>query len=81
MIQTLLAILIGILVIAASSIGIQFYGKCDSLQEDAKMKRNRNFLIAMLIMAIVLIMVSGGMKGWSMKKARNARKYATMQGA
>ena len=80
MIKTLLAILIGILVIAASSIGIQFYNKCDSLQADAKMKRNKNFLIAMLVLAILLVLVSGVMKGLSMKTASNARKYAAMQG-
>tara|TARA_R110002074_G_scaffold105525_1_gene227943 strand:+ start:943 stop:1185 length:243 start_codon:yes stop_codon:yes gene_type:complete len=78
MIQTILSILIGVLVIAASSIGIQFYNKCESLHGEDKMKRNRNFLIAMLVLAILLIVASVGIKGMQMKKARAMKAYTAM---
>ena len=77
MLQLLLTILIGILVIAASSIGIQFYNKCNNLQSDKSMKRNRNFLIAILVLAILLIVASVGIKGMQMKKA-SAMKAAML---
>lgn len=47
------AILFAVMVIATSAIGIQFYNNCDSLHGDDKMKQNRNYLIAILVMAIL----------------------------
>ena len=47
------AILFAVMVIAASSIGIQFYDNCDGLKDNVKMKTNRNYLIAILVMAIL----------------------------
>jgi len=46
-------LLIGIFGIAATAIGIQYYNKCKTLQEDPAMKRNRNFLIAIMVMSIL----------------------------
>jgi hypothetical protein len=78
MLQLLLTILIGILVIAATSIGIQFYNKCESIHGEKAMKRNRNFLIAMLVLAILLIVASVGIKGMQMKKASAMKAYTAM---
>ena len=78
MLQLLLTILIGILVIAATSIGIQFYNKCESIHGEKAMKRNRNFLIAMLVLAILLIIASVGIKGMQMKKASAMKAYTAM---
>lgn len=47
------AILFAVMVIATSTIGIQFYNNCDSLHGDSKMKQNRNYLIAILVIAIL----------------------------
>jgi len=67
-------LLIGTFGIAASAIGIQYYNKCDKLHDDKAMKRNRNFLIAILVMSILAMlafMYFGFKKG---KKMSN--KYA-----
>ena len=47
------AILFAVMVIATSAIGIQFYNNCESLHDDKQMKQNRNYLIAILVMAIL----------------------------
>lgn len=52
-------ILIGTFGIAATAIGIQYYNKCDKLQDDKAMKRNRNFLIAIMVMSILAMLVFG----------------------
>ena len=60
-------ILIGIFGVAATAIGIQYYNKCDKLHDDAAMKRNRNFLIAIMVMSI-LAMVGLGYLGFKKGK-------------
>jgi hypothetical protein len=52
-------ILIGTFGIAATAIGIQYYNKCDKLKDDKAMTRNRNFLIAILVMSILAMLVFG----------------------
>jgi len=56
--QLCLGLFITTIAIAASSIGIQYYNKCQKLQEDSKMTRNRDFLIFLLAAALLGI---GGM--------------------
>lgn len=46
-------LLIGTFGIAATAIGIQYYNKCEKLQDDKAMKRNRNFLIFILVASIL----------------------------
>ena len=65
-------ILIGIFGIAATAIGIQYYNKCKPLHEDAAMKRNRNFLIAIMVMSILAMLVLGYLGFKKGKKISNA---------
>ena len=64
-------IIIGTFGIAATAIGIQYYNKCDKLQDDKAMTRNRNFLIAILVMSIVAMLVFGFFGFRKGKKAVN----------
>jgi xanthine/uracil permease len=80
MIVTLiLTVIIAILGIAMGSIGIQYYNKCPTLQDDSSMKRNRNFLIAMLVLMVILLVgaigtgVYGGGAMKTMKVTTRAR--------
>jgi hypothetical protein len=80
MIVTLiLTVIIAILGIAMGSIGIQYYNKCTGLQRDKAMKRNRNFLIAMLVLMVILLVgaigtgVYGGGAMKTMKVTTRAR--------
>jgi len=59
-------LLIGIFGVAASAIGIQYYNKCEKLHGEKGMKRNRNFLIFILvasILAMLFFMFFGFRKG------------------
>ena len=56
----MLTAIIAIMGIAMGSIGIQYYNKCPNLHDDKTMKRNRNFLIAMLVISIILLIASIG---------------------
>jgi hypothetical protein len=48
-------IILGIIGIASSSIGIQFYNKCsEKLNKSSLMKNNKIFLIVLLVVSIVL---------------------------
>lgn len=53
----ILGLIIGVLGIAAGAIGIQYYNKCDKLHDEKDMKRNRNFLIAFIILSILTIAI------------------------
>lgn len=67
---------IGVMGIAMGSIGIQYYNKCGELQEDDKMKRNRNFLIIMLVVSVLMTLYSLYRLGTSGKATR---AYSNMQ--
>lgn len=67
---------IGVMGIAMGSIGIQYYNKCDTLKDDKDMKRNRNFLIGMLIVSVLMTLYSLYRLGTSGKAKR---AYSNMQ--
>ena len=72
MIVTLiLTVIIAILGIAMGSIGIQYYNKCPTLHGEKAMKRNRNFLIAMLVLLVILLIgaIGTGVYGGGAMKA------------
>lgn len=72
-------LLIGTTGIAASAIGIQYYNKCKDLQEDDAMKRNRNFLIFILILSILATL---GFMGFGFMKGKKVQaRYAPMAAA
>ena len=50
----ILTLIVSIVGIVASSIGINFYNKCSKLHDDSNMKRNRNFLVALIIIIIII---------------------------
>ena len=69
-------LLIGTFGIAATAIGIQYYNKCDKLQDDDAMKRNRNFLIAILVMSILAMLV---FMFFAFKKSKNLWRPQTWE--
>ena len=71
-----IVLIIGIMGIAMGSIGIQYYNKCTTLKDDKNMKRNRNFLIGMIIMSVLMTLYSLYMLGTSGKAKR---AYSNMQ--
>ena len=48
-----LVLIICSMVIASTSIGIQYYNMCPSLKKDAMARQNKNFLLASLMTACV----------------------------
>ena len=70
-------LLIGTFGIAAAAIGIQYYNKCDKLQEDGGMKRNRNFLIFILVASILAML---GFMFFAFKKGKKVTNNYRMGG-
>lgn len=65
-------------ILAASAIGIQFYNKCEDLHDDEKMKRNKHYLIGVLVVATLvvfsmLVVVFMGTKQQAGRALNNAR--------
>ena len=71
-------LLIGTFGIAAAAIGIQYYNKCDKLQEDSGIKLNRNFLIFILVASILAML---GFMFFAFKKGKKITNRYRMGGA
>lgn len=53
-VSLVLTLVLCLVALAMSAIGIQFYNKCKSIQDDDTMKHDRNFLIATLVASMLI---------------------------